>query len=394
MSDGPARDSSSPIPPAVTQAANQPLCDICARGLRPGERHVVSPSEMRVIARNGFGRHVSLWGNLPLNERESKFYQLAIADDTDWALCPACYQHTRDFAVDLSRGFPPDDFRGQANWNQFDGATGVAPAPGRKTIPAAAPVPFKPYDAFNDPSRGVDPKPKSRRAWLVVLAIAAVLAISAVIAVLVMKHRFDQQSARRQEAQAAFDQGLSYAKSGKPVEAAAMFEKAIKLRTDFVEAYAQLALAYQKLNRTQEAIDTAQRAISFRPNEAWLHRNLGEVYRAAGRWSESIEAYKRAVALQADYPAAYNEMGFSYRKLKQPREAIEAYKHALQTNADYPQAHYGLGLAYLDIDDHSSASKEAETLKTLNRPDLAKELKKYIQTGEHGVTTEEAAAPP
>ena len=394
MSNHPPGDNSSPTPPAVTQAGTEPLCDICAGSLRPGERYLVSPAEMRVIARNGFGRHVSLWGNLPLNERESKFYQLAITDDTDWALCPTCHQHTRSFAIAPPGGLPATDFRGQPNWNQFGAATGAAPAPGRKTIPAPAPVPFKPYDAFNDPYRGIEPKPKRRGAWLVVLAIAAVLVISAVAAVLVMKHRFDQQSARRQEAQAAFDQGLSYAKSGKPAEAAGMFEKAIKLRSDFVEAYAQLALAYQKLNRTQEAIDAAQRAISFRPNEAWLHRNLGEVYRAAGKWSESIEAYKRAVALQADYPVAYNEMGYSYRKLKQPREAIEAYKHALQTNPDYPQAHYGLGLAYLDIDDHGSANKEAETLKTLNRPDLAKELKKYIQTGEHGVTTEEAAAPP
>jgi tetratricopeptide (TPR) repeat protein len=130
-----------------------------------------------------------------------------------------------------------------------------------------------------------------------------------------------QQQLSQPDAQAALDEGLSFAKARRYPEAAAAFERAIKLRPDFAEAEAQLGLAYQKLGRTQDAIDAAQRAVSLRPGEAWTHRNLGEVYRASEKWTEAIEAYQRATSLKSDDAEAFNAIGFCYRKLKDPQNA-------------------------------------------------------------------------
>jgi hypothetical protein len=86
------------------ESADEGICDICAVKLIAEEKHLVSPREMRIIAGNGYGRYVNIWGNIPPAARESKFYQMALDDDTDWALCSSCYEKTRDYSVDKDDG--------------------------------------------------------------------------------------------------------------------------------------------------------------------------------------------------------------------------------------------------------------------------------------------------
>lgn len=262
---------------------------------------------------------------------------------------------------------------------------------GMTTIPAPPPplldewprpVPLTPVYDQSETRISVRPKAKPKRWQIVLIAITLVTGTIAATVLWWKYNEAQQQQARYTEAQTSFDQGRGYAKTGRTAEAAALFEKAVSLRPDFAEASAQLALAYEKLNRKEEAVWAAKRAVELKPGEAWTHRNLGEVYRRSERWDEAVAAYKKAVELKSDYPAAYNEMGFCYRKLKDPMNAIAAFKEAVRLKPDYAQAHFGLGLAYLDIDDHNSANVEAETLNSLNRPDLAKVLKKYVRTGE------------
>lgn len=60
-----------------------PVCDACGTGVSPEHNHILSPPELRIIAGNGYGRHLKLWGDIAPSERESKFYQLSITNDTD-----------------------------------------------------------------------------------------------------------------------------------------------------------------------------------------------------------------------------------------------------------------------------------------------------------------------
>ena len=400
-------ETTGPAGHGLDSTLKEPLCDSCGAGLSLEGRHTISPAEMRIIAGNGYGRHLKLWGDIAPSERESKFYQLAITKDTDWIVCPSCYQKTREYAVEQSDGLSHDDFRElliNLLWKSPGVTLPSSPSKaGMTTMPAPPPplldkwAPPVPVTAvYDQPETRIRVQPKAKRKrWQIVLM--AITLGTGTVAATVLWWKYNeaqQQQARYIEAQTSFDQGLGYAKTGRTAEAAALFEKAVSLRPDFAEASAQLALAYEKLNRKEEAVRAAKRAVELKPGEAWTHRNLGEIYRRSERWDEAVAAYKKAVELKSDYPAAYNEMGFCYRKLKDPMNAIAAFKEAVRLKPDYAQAHFGLGLAYLDIDDHESASHEAETLKSLNRPDLVKILKKFISTGEPtGTSSEEPSNP-
>jgi uncharacterized SAM-binding protein YcdF (DUF218 family) len=64
------------------------------------EAVVVSPAEMRVIAGNNYGERIAFWENVPRRICNAGLYQLARDNDTPWALCRACHEHIRRFAID------------------------------------------------------------------------------------------------------------------------------------------------------------------------------------------------------------------------------------------------------------------------------------------------------
>lgn len=89
-------------------------CDICGGDVESNKATIVSPQEMRIIAGNGYGRNIKLGVGLSPEERRQKFYELAMVNNTPWALCPACYQKTRSYAKESSSGPSEEQFREMA----------------------------------------------------------------------------------------------------------------------------------------------------------------------------------------------------------------------------------------------------------------------------------------
>src|SRR5262245_22503232 len=91
--------------------AAQGKCDLCGELLREANAFVISPSEMRVIAGNGYGDRLKVWPDLELAQRRTELYKMAIFNDTDWAVCRICFTESRAFAVDLGEGLSHEEFR-------------------------------------------------------------------------------------------------------------------------------------------------------------------------------------------------------------------------------------------------------------------------------------------
>jgi hypothetical protein len=86
-------------------------CDLCGESLLQADASIVSPSDMRIIAGNGYGDRLKVWPDLELDQRRTKLYQIAILNDTDWAVCRKCFIETRAFVVDLGEGLSHEEFR-------------------------------------------------------------------------------------------------------------------------------------------------------------------------------------------------------------------------------------------------------------------------------------------
>lgn len=90
-----------------------------------------------------------------------------------------------------------------------------------------------------------------------------------------------------------------YAERNRYHEAVAQCHEAIKLDSEFGEAWNDVGTYLIELGRVEESILYFERAIRAdrcdAPHEP--HYNLGRVYERLGRWYEAVEEYDRAAAL-------------------------------------------------------------------------------------------------
>ncbi|HXI22399.1 MAG TPA: tetratricopeptide repeat protein, partial [Pyrinomonadaceae bacterium] len=96
------------------------------------------------------------------------------------------------------------------------------------------------------------------------------------------------------DAEAFNKQGDDFFDAGQFDKAAASYQKAIKERPDYEDAYVNLSEAYYNLGRYDDAINTAQQAIKLKPDYGDAYRALGTAYLKTSRSSEALGALKKA----------------------------------------------------------------------------------------------------
>jgi tetratricopeptide (TPR) repeat protein len=186
-----------------------------------------------------------------------------------------------------------------------------------------------------------------------------------------------------------FRLGQTLAQSGRLDEAAARFVEALRLRSDFAEAHAELGFVLRALRhpdalqalhaaaqlnpvlpgvqlalgdllfdqgRIAEAIEHYELAIARQPNSAAAHTSFGNALRVAGRHDEAIRHYDYASRLRPDLPEPHVNLGMLYQQLKNHDEAIASFRRALEAQPDFAPAHNGLGVAL------ESQGKSAEAI--------------------------------
>jgi len=115
-------------------------------------------------------------------------------------------------------------------------------------------------------------------------------------------------------------------------EAEQQFKEAIRLRSDYSEAYNYLGRIYLYRGQTDAAIQCFQKALNnkryINPEKACY--NLGEAYLIKKDYAKAAEQLERAVRLVPDYAAAYALLGQAYEGLRMDADAKRSYRSALQ----------------------------------------------------------------
>jgi tetratricopeptide (TPR) repeat protein len=98
----------------------------------------------------------------------------------------------------------------------------------------------------------------------------------------------------------------------------------------------------------KKATDAFEKAIKIKPDYHEAYYNKGTVYIKLKEYQKAIVAFKKAIKIKPDFYEAYTNMGGAYSKLKKYREAIKAYEKAIKIKPGY-EAHYSMGLAYIKL---------------------------------------------
>ncbi len=80
-----------------------------------------------------------------------------------------------------------------------------------------------------------------------------------------------------ESARLSFNKGLEFMDDGEPRQAACIFEEALKIAPDFVNAHIAVGIAYAMDSRVYPAMDHLEKAAEIEPDNFFAHFKLGQL---------------------------------------------------------------------------------------------------------------------
>ena len=128
-------------------------------------------------------------------------------------------------------------------------------------------------------------------------------------------------------------------------EAIGAYDEAIRLKSDYAEAYNDRGDAKDMLGRHDAAIADYDEAIKLKPDFAKAYYNRGLAKDMLGRHDAAIADYNEAIKLKSDFAEAYNNRGVTKETLGRRDAAIADYDEAIKLKPDFAKAYYNRGRA-------------------------------------------------
>jgi tetratricopeptide (TPR) repeat protein len=141
--------------------------------------------------------------------------------------------------------------------------------------------------------------------------------------------------------------GLALGGSGRYDEAAAHFEKALRIDPNFYDGLVGTGVTREFQDRLPEAIDYFQAAIRSQPDAPTAHLQLGHVLWKQNNDQAALEEIRRASELAPKDADIRADLGLALQLVGRVPEAVEQFHQALRMNPDNAEAHANLGLALL-----------------------------------------------
>jgi tetratricopeptide (TPR) repeat protein len=175
------------------------------------------------------------------------------------------------------------------------------------------------------------------------------------------------------DAEAHNNLGNVYLKLLRYDEAIASYKQAISIDSGFAGAYYNLGGVHHGLGRLYEAKEALEHAVRLDPADADARSLLGVVSFKIALYEKQIELCKKEISAHPDSAELHYTLGCLYSELCLYHEAGKAFEQAIRINPDYAEAHYKKGYIHLKLGDTTSAKREYEILKKLDK-DLADKL--------------------
>ncbi len=159
-------------------------------------------------------------------------------------------------------------------------------------------------------------------------------------------------TASRQLASALNNQANALHAQGQSLQALELFDRALALEPDFVEAYSNRGNALRRLKRFSEAMASYGTAITLRPDYGPAHNNLGLVWQELGDYETAIACHDRALAIDPRNAFAHSNRGRALRAMLRLDEALASYNQALSCKPDFTEAVWNKAVVLLTQGDY------------------------------------------
>ncbi|KAL6507753.1 hypothetical protein OROGR_023948 [Orobanche gracilis] len=150
--------------------------------------------------------------------------------------------------------------------------------------------------------------------------------------------------------------GILCKDEGRLVEAAEMYQKALKADPLFKLAAECLAVVLTDLGtslklagNSQEGLQKYYEAIAIDPHYAPAYYNLGVVYSEMMQFDMALNCYERAATERPMYAEAYCNMGVIYKNRGDLESAIACYERCLTVSPNFEIANNNMAIALTDL---------------------------------------------
>jgi Flp pilus assembly protein TadD len=154
--------------------------------------------------------------------------------------------------------------------------------------------------------------------------------------------------------------GVLRGEQGRIADAAALFERAAKVRPDDADAHYNLGVALVHLGSKDRALDCYRNALHAAPRHLNACNNLAAELLALDRGSEALACVEQGLLHHPDDAQLLSKRGAALKDLGRIEEAIEIFRQVVRRQPGDPLGHANLGLALQDADrlDEAIASLE------------------------------------
>ena len=131
---------------------------------------------------------------------------------------------------------------------------------------------------------------------------------------------------------------LTWKQCGYWKNSATLFSHSLQVTKNNYLAHNSLGLALFAEGKTGEAIDQYNKAIRIRPDFIRPYHNRGAAYASLGQYQRAIADYNEAIRIRPDFAEVYNNRGIAYSLLGQQQQAIIDYNESIRIKPDYFEA--------------------------------------------------------
>ena len=188
---------------------------------------------------------------------------------------------------------------------------------------------------------------------------------------------------------AYFMRGKIYAQDEQYYRAVVQFLEAISIKSDYLQAYTEMATAKSNVNDLEGAYNAIQTALEIDSTWADAYNTLGTLYYKIEEYADAAAQFRKAVqydnqnalyrynlgvslqdideneasvkvlsSLLTDYPedaSVYYELGNAWFSLDEVPKSIEYYEKACELNPENPSYCDNAGFAYLQLEQYNKA---------------------------------------
>ena len=191
-----------------------------------------------------------------------------------------------------------------------------------------------------------------------------------------------QAMAAKNPLRQVFEAATKALQAGDYQRAIDLYEACLEIYPGFAPAYYYLGLAHQAAGTDlREVMWLFQKAVQIKPDYVQAYDQLSRVAYALGLFGEAEQAALKAVDINPKLVRPHLALGWIYLIVRnQPLDAVEHFQQVLQQK-EMPAAEFGLGLAYYRAGQRFRVLEMITALRQKGHEASASQLEKMLHTG-------------